>query len=108
MTEGDNLVGVTLEGADYGILWFINPDFSILAGANVWADAASQVFYSLGIGCGSLVTLASYSKFDNNCHRCVYTKTKRVHLGQKRETEARSFANIGYLNNRAERKKSNP
>ncbi|XP_018349316.1 PREDICTED: sodium- and chloride-dependent betaine transporter-like [Trachymyrmex septentrionalis] len=61
--------GVTLDGADNGMLWYIYPDFSKLEGANVWADAASQIFYSLGIGCGSLVTLASYSNFSNNCHR---------------------------------------
>ncbi|XP_012535440.2 sodium- and chloride-dependent GABA transporter 1 [Monomorium pharaonis] len=61
--------GATLEGASYGIEWYIFPDFSKLEGANVWADAASQIFYSLGIACGSLVTLASYSKFSNNCHR---------------------------------------
>ncbi|KAG5312101.1 SC6A5 protein, partial [Acromyrmex insinuator] len=61
--------GVTLDGADNGMLWYIYPDFSKLGSANVWADAASQIFYSLGIGCGSLVTLASYSNFSNNCHR---------------------------------------
>ncbi|XP_011872946.1 PREDICTED: sodium- and chloride-dependent glycine transporter 1-like isoform X3 [Vollenhovia emeryi] len=61
--------GVTLEGADYGMLWYIYPDFTKLENANVWADAASQIFYSLGIACGSLVTLASYSNFSNNCHR---------------------------------------
>lgn len=61
--------GVTLEGSAYGMEWFISPDFSKLQSANVWADAASQIFYSLGIACGSLVTLASYSNFSNNCHR---------------------------------------
>ncbi|XP_072758524.1 sodium- and chloride-dependent glycine transporter 1 isoform X2 [Anoplolepis gracilipes] len=61
--------GVTLDGADEGILWYIMPDFSTLTDAKMWADAASQVFYSLGISCGSLVTLASYSNFSNNCHR---------------------------------------
>ncbi|XP_018299911.1 sodium- and chloride-dependent glycine transporter 1 [Mycetomoellerius zeteki] len=61
--------GVTLDGASNGMLWYIYPDFSKLESANVWADAASQIFYSLGIGCGSLVTLASYSNFSNNCHR---------------------------------------
>ncbi|KAL0133767.1 hypothetical protein PUN28_001024 [Cardiocondyla obscurior] len=61
--------GVMLDGADDGMLWYIYPDFSKLQNAKVWADAASQIFYSLGIACGSLVTLASYSSFDNNCHR---------------------------------------
>lgn len=85
MTERGNLVGVTLEGASYGIEWYIFPDFSKLKGANVWADAASQIFYSLGIACGSLVTLASYSNFSNNCHRYDYTKTKHVHLRKRKE-----------------------
>ncbi|XP_014203633.1 sodium- and chloride-dependent glycine transporter 2 [Copidosoma floridanum] len=61
--------GATLEGAADGILWFITPQWDQLANARVWADAASQVFYSLGIGCGSLITLASYSSFTNNSHR---------------------------------------
>ncbi|KAL6260242.1 hypothetical protein P5V15_007775 [Pogonomyrmex californicus] len=61
--------GVTLEGSTYGMEWYIYPDFSKLNNASVWADAASQIFYSLGIACGSLVTLASYSNFTNNCHR---------------------------------------
>ncbi|XP_058791159.1 sodium- and chloride-dependent GABA transporter 2-like [Phymastichus coffea] len=61
--------GATLEGSLKGIVWYITPRWSQLLKAGVWADAASQVFYSLGIGCGSLVTLASYSSFTNNCHR---------------------------------------
>uniref|UniRef100_A0A914URY2 Uncharacterized protein n=1 Tax=Plectus sambesii TaxID=2011161 RepID=A0A914URY2_9BILA len=34
-----------------------------------WQEAATQVFNSDGIGFGSLITLASYSKFKNNCCR---------------------------------------
>lgn len=87
MTGGINFVGVTLDGSDAGMLWYISPDFSKLADASVWADAASQIFYSLGIACGSLVTLASYSSFTNNCHRCDYTKMERMPLRRKEEGE---------------------
>lgn len=31
----------------------------------VWADAAVQIFFSLGPGWGGIVNMASYNKFDN-------------------------------------------
>lgn len=31
-------------------------------------DAASQIFYSFGLACGSLVAFSSYNRFTHNCH----------------------------------------
>lgn len=59
--------GALLEGAIDGILLYITPDWERLLEAEVWGNAASQTFYSFGIGCGSLITLSSYSDFKNNC-----------------------------------------
>lgn len=59
--------GSILEGAKEGILLYLTPQWDKLLEVEVWANAASQTFYSFGIACGSLVTLASYNDFKNNC-----------------------------------------
>ena len=63
---------VTLDGAYEGILFYVNPTPEKLEGLwniSVWSAAATQIFYSLGPSFGCLITLASYNKFSNNCHR---------------------------------------
>ena len=58
-----------MPGAEKGIKYYITPDFERLKHIDVWMAAANQIFYSLGVAFGSLTTLASYNKFNNNCHR---------------------------------------
>ncbi|NXY78227.1 SC6A5 protein, partial [Glareola pratincola] len=61
--------GATLEGSLNGVRFYLSSDWSRLRSAQVWSDAASQIFYSLGIGFGGLLSMASYNKFDNNVIR---------------------------------------
>jgi len=64
--------GVMLDGAAKGIEFYVYPTYEKLQGLNkvqVWSDAATQIFYSLGPSFGGLITLASYNRFNNNCHR---------------------------------------
>ncbi|XP_050321100.1 sodium- and chloride-dependent GABA transporter ine isoform X1 [Bactrocera neohumeralis] len=60
---------VTLEGADEGLRYFFRPNWSELKNANVWINAASQNFNSLGITFGSMISFASYNKYNNNIVR---------------------------------------
>ena len=53
---------VTLPGAALGITFYLVPDWSKLADVTVWNDAAAQIFFSLSVAGGGLVTLASYNK----------------------------------------------
>lgn len=34
----------------------------------VWREAATQVFFALGLGFGGVIAFSSYNKIDNNCH----------------------------------------
>merc|ERR1712004_245706 len=49
--------------------FYLVPDWSKLSDVSVWNDAAAQIFFSLSVAGGGLVTLASYNKFHNNILR---------------------------------------
>ncbi|XP_070605459.1 sodium-dependent proline transporter-like isoform X2 [Erythrolamprus reginae] len=93
--------GATLEGSVEGIRFYLSADWSRLQSAQVWNDAASQVFYSLGIGFGGLLSMASYNKFDNN----VIRDTLVIGLGNCCTSFFAGFAIFSVLGHMAWQKK---
>lgn len=63
------VAGVTQTGAWDGIKFFITPQWDKLLEISVWQDAASQMFYSLGVAMGGLVMYSSYNPFKHNVYR---------------------------------------
>ena len=45
------------------------PEWDRLSDIKVWEGAAVQIFFSLGVGGGSLMTMGSYNPFKNNILR---------------------------------------
>nr|XP_046159219.1 sodium- and chloride-dependent transporter XTRP3-like [Oncorhynchus gorbuscha] len=58
--------GVTLHGAINGVKYMFTPKMEQLAKPTTWINAATQIFFSLGLGFGSLIAFASYNQYNNN------------------------------------------
>ncbi len=60
------LVGVlivwslSLKGAGEGLRVYLSPDFSLLRNPQIWIDAFSQIFFTLSLAFGIMITYASY------------------------------------------------
>ncbi|XP_077539530.1 sodium- and chloride-dependent GABA transporter 1-like [Haemaphysalis longicornis] len=61
--------GVTLPGATLGLQFYVTPQWEKLLEPQVWIAAGTQVFYTFGIGFGSVIALGSYNKFNHNFFR---------------------------------------
>ncbi|XP_063350213.1 sodium- and chloride-dependent GABA transporter 2-like [Pelmatolapia mariae] len=61
--------GLSLPGALEGVMFYLLPEPSRLIDPQVWMDAGSQIFFSYGIGVGTLTVLGSYNKYNNNCYK---------------------------------------
>jgi len=58
--------GLTLPGAMEGISYYLTPDFSRLGDVNVWLAAYAQVFFSLSLAQGIMITYASFLKIKSD------------------------------------------
>ncbi len=56
---------VTLEGAWEGIRWYLKPNFKVM-NINIILGALGQVFFSLSLGMGAIITYGSYLKDEEN------------------------------------------
>ncbi|KAM9336085.1 sodium-dependent neutral amino acid transporter B(0)AT2-like [Symphorus nematophorus] len=65
--------GLLLDGALEGITHMFYPKPEIWADIQVWRQAATQVFFALGLGFGSIIAYSSYNPKNNNCHRDAFT-----------------------------------
>ncbi|KAM4530292.1 sodium-dependent neutral amino acid transporter B(0)AT2 [Odontesthes bonariensis] len=61
--------GLLLDGAMEGIAYMFYPKLEIWLNVQVWRQAATQVFFALGLGYGSVIAYSSYNPVHNNCHR---------------------------------------
>ena len=51
---------LTLDGASQGLEYYLTPDFDVLQESSIWSTAFGQVFFSLSLGGGILLTYGSY------------------------------------------------
>lgn len=52
--------GVTLDGADVGLEYYLKPDFSAIMNGEVWFAAVSQVAFTLSLGMAIMFAYGSY------------------------------------------------
>jgi len=58
-----------LPGVSEGIAYYLTPDPEALLSPGIWVSASAQVFFSLGVGFGILVTYGSYLSGEENIPR---------------------------------------
>nr|XP_013998665.1 unnamed protein product [Salmo salar] len=60
---------LTLPGSSEGLMYLFTPDWEILKDPQVWLDAATQIFFSLSVAFGGLISFSSYNSQKNDCER---------------------------------------
>jgi len=87
---------LTLPNASTGLRFFLVPEFSKLLDPRVWLRAVNQIFYSLGVGFGSLIAFASYGDKTDNFAGTA-TKVSLINCGTSVLAGFVVFPILGYL-----------
>lgn len=64
-----SIQGLAEKGYQDGLDYFFIPEWNKLNNVDIWSDASTQIFFTLGIACASLINNYSYKKFHNNCQK---------------------------------------
>jgi len=88
--------GLTLPGAMEGIAYYLTPDFSKLTDAGVWLAAYGQVFFSLSLAQGIMITYASFLKKKSDITNNAFI-TSLADAGTSFLAGFTVFSVIGYL-----------
>ncbi|KAJ8280746.1 hypothetical protein GJAV_G00058510 [Gymnothorax javanicus] len=64
--------GLTLPGAQQGVLFYLYPNPSHLADPQVWLEAGAQIFFSYSVGGAALTVLGSYNHYNNNFYKDTF------------------------------------
>ncbi|WP_432738630.1 sodium-dependent transporter [Maridesulfovibrio sp. FT414] len=88
--------GLSLPGAVDGVNWLFKPDFSAIMNGKVWADAFGQIFFSLSIGFGIMLSYSSYlpKKSDITNNACM---TVFINCGFSVISGIMIFSVLGYM-----------
>jgi NSS family neurotransmitter:Na+ symporter len=88
--------GVTLPGAMTGINYYLTPDFSKLLDVNVWLAAYGQVFFSLSLAQGIMISYASYLRKKSDISNNAFI-TALADTGTSFLAGFAVFSVVGYL-----------
>ncbi|CAI4232563.1 unnamed protein product [Auanema sp. JU1783] len=87
---------ISLEGSVEGLLHMFKPDLTKLYNPTVWLEAATQIFYSMGLGFGGLIAFGSYNPVKNNVIKDV-VQLGIVNGATSVYTAAVVFSVLGYM-----------
>jgi neurotransmitter:Na+ symporter, NSS family len=88
--------GITLPGSIEGISYYLTPDFSKIFDVDVWLAAYAQVFFSLGLAQGIMITYASYLKKNSDINNNAFI-TALADAGTSFFAGFTVFSVVGYL-----------